>query len=144
MLKDLLQRLFADNGGVVEVETLRRGNYAKFELVEGGAGFVCDKGPVVYLFYQMDELEHEIRIIASHNHGKVYYGASKSRSGVRLGDDYWFETTIDGIMARRLFNKNDGDPVNGYSTYIAALLQKVGFATMHHSDGTDSYIRVID
>lgn len=140
MLKEKLQELFYKNHGVVNCSTLRASNRIAFKTTEDGLGFTCNKGPAVFSFESMDALEHEMKIVAKYNKGKVYYGANAARNGLKLGDDGWFENTIDGILARRCFGKQDGDSVYAASTFIAALLQKVGFATMHSKDSTDAYV----
>ncbi len=140
MLKQKLQELFARYHGVVHCTTLRRSNDITFTVTEDGQGFTCSKGPAVFSFDSMDALEHEMKIVAKYNHGKIYYGANMARNGLKLGEDMWFENTIDGILARRCFNRNDGDSVYAASTFIAALLEKVGFAYMHSKDSTDAYV----
>lgn len=140
MLKDKLIALFRRSNGVVKCATLRRSNVITFTVTEDGEGFVCNKGPAVFPFNTMDALEHEMRIVARYNSNKVYYGANASRNGVKLGENDWMENTIDGILARRCFNKQDGDSIYAASTFIAALLQKVGFATMHSKDSIDAYV----
>ena len=142
MLKEKLIELFKKNHGVVRCQTLRKSNVIKFEVTEDGQGFICDRGPAVFRFDTMDALEHEIKLVAKANNGKVYYGANTARNGVKLGEDFWFENTLDGIMARRCFNKQDGDSVYAASTFIAALLQKVGFAFMNSADSIDAFIRL--
>ena len=141
MLKEELQKLFSNNKGVVKYHTLRRSNIISFNLTPERDGFVCSKGSAVYLFNTMDGLAHEIELMAKYNKdGKVYYGANRARNGIKLGDDPAFENTLDGIINRRCFNKKDGDSVFAASTFIAALLEKVGYAVMHSSDGEDAYI----
>ena len=140
MLADKLRELFAKRGGVITCSTLRKTNRIVFKVTEDGEGFFCDKGPAVFPFKAMDALEHEMKIVAKYNNGKVYYGANMARNGMKLGDDPWFENTIDAILARRCFGKDDGDSVYAASTFIAALLDKVGFASMHSKDTIDAYV----
>ena len=140
MLKEKIQELFKKNKGVIRCSTLRESNRITFKVTEDGQGFTCDKGPAVFPFEAMDALEHEMKIVAKYNNGKVYYGANAARNGLKLGDDPWFENTIDGILARRCFNKDDGDSVYAASTFIAALLDKVEFAVMHSKDSVDAYV----
>ena len=140
MLKQKLEELFANNHGIIRCSTLRRSNIITFKLTDDGEGFVCDRGPAVFTLDSMDALEHEMKIVARYNDGKVYYGANMARNGLKLGDDDWFENTIDGIIARRCFNRQNGDSVYAASTFIAALLEKVGFATMHSKDSLDAYV----
>lgn len=141
MLEQKLRELFKKNGGVIRCSTLQRSNRVTFEVTKDGTGFVCDRGAAIYPFNKMDALEKEIKIIAKSNSGgKVYYGANCARNGLKLGDDPWFETTLDGILALRVFEIEYGKSVYGGSTYIAALLQQVGFAVMHSKDLTDAYI----
>lgn len=140
MLKEKLLELFNENGGVVKCSTLRRSNRITFTVTPDGKGFVCDKGPAVFPFDAMDALEYEMKIVAKYNKGKVYYGANASRNGIKLGAEPWFENTIDCILARRVFNRKDGDSVYAASTFIAALLEKVGFAKMNSTDSTDAFV----
>lgn len=143
MLRQKLEELFKKSGGIVRCSTLRRSNIITFKLTNDGKGFVCNRGSAVYPFDTMDGLESELKIIAKHSKdGKVYYGANMARSGIKLGDDYWFENTLDGIINRRCFNKHDGDTVFAASTFIAALLEKVGFATKFSKDSIDAYIKL--
>ena len=141
MLKQKLQELFNKNKGMIRCSTLRRSNIITFKVTDDGKGFVCNKGSAVYLFDTMDGLAHEIEIMAKYSKdGKVYYGANRARNGIKLGSDPAFENTLDGIINRRCFSKDDGDSVFAASSFIAALLQKVGYAVMHSTDGEDAYI----
>lgn len=140
MLEQKLRELFSKNKGVVRCSTLQRSNRVSFSITKDGSGFVCDRGAAIYPFNKMDALEKEIKMIAKVNGGKVYYGANTARNGLKLGDDPWFETTIDGILALRVFDIQEGKSVYGGSTYIAALLEEVGFAIMHGKDAIDAYI----
>jgi len=141
MLEEKIRELFKKNKGSFACSTLRSSNTVIFKVTEDGEGFVCDKGPAVYPFNKMDALEKEIKLIAKvDKQGKVYYGASAARTSVRLGDDPWIENTINGIAARRIFGKNDGDTVYDAATYLAAIMHAVGFARMHAKDDTDAYI----
>lgn len=141
MLKQKLEELFNKNKGMVRCSTLRRSNIICFKVTDDGKGFVCNKGPATYLFDTMDALAHEIEIMAKYSKdGKVYYGANRARNGIKLGSDSAFENTLDGIINRRCFGKKDGDSVFAASSFIAALLEKVGYAIMHSSDGEDAYI----
>lgn len=140
MLKEKIYESFQRNNGTIKCSTLRQSNRITFKMTEDEQGFTCDRGPAIFSFNSMDALEHEMKIVAKYNNGKVYYGANAARNGLKLGDDGWFENTIDGILARRCFGKQDGDSVYAASTFIAALLQKVGFATMHSKDSTDAYV----
>ncbi len=142
MLEQKLRELFTKSKGVVRCATLRRSNIITFTLTEDGDGFRCDRGPATYLFKTMDGLEKELKIMAKYNNGKIYYGANVARNGVKLGDDPWFENTMDGIINRRCFGKDDGDSAFAASSFIAALLQKVGFAIMFSKDSTDAYIKL--
>ena len=143
MLEKNLRALFTKYNGVVKCVTLRRSNVITFTLTEDGKGFVCDRGPAIYLFNTMDALEKDIKIVAKHSpEGKVYYGANEARNGLRLGENPWFENTLDAMINRVCFDKNDGDSVFAASTFIAALLHKVGFATMYSKDSIDAYIKL--
>lgn len=141
MLEQRLKRAFEKNNGTIKCATLRRSNVITFTKTADGNGFVCNKGSAVYPFDTMDALEHELQIVANYSKdGKIYYGANSARNGLKLGDDYWFENTLDGIINRRCFGKKDGDSAFAASTFIAALLHKVGFAVMNHKDSIDAYI----
>lgn len=141
MLEKVLRKTFEVNGGTITCSTLRSSNDVIFKVTPSGDGFVCDKGPAVYPFNKMDALEKEIKLMAKvDKQGKVYYGATAARTSVRLGDDPWIENTINGIAARRIFDKNDGDTVYDAATYLAAIMHAVGFARMHSRDETDAYI----
>ena len=141
MLEQKLRELFKKNGGVIRCSTLQSSNRVTFKVIKDGTGFVCDRGAAIYPFNKMDDLESEIKTIAKYSKdGKVYYGANLARNGLKLGDDPWFETTLDGILALRVFEIEYGKSVYGGSTYIAALLQQVGFAVMHRKDLIDAFI----
>jgi len=125
MLKQILIDAFKENNGVIRCSTLRASNRIVFKVTEDGEGFVCDKGPAVFPFDCMDALEHEMQIVARFNRGKVYYGANVARNGVKLGDNEWLENTIDGILARRCFNKQDGDSVYAASSLLPPCSKKL-------------------
>lgn len=141
MLEQKLRNIFNKNDGIIRCSTLQRSNRVAFKVTEDGEGFVCDRGGAVYPFDKMDDLEKELKIIAKYNpDGKIYYGASAARTSVKLGSDPWVETTINGILALRVFNIEEGKTIYDGATYIAALLQAVGFAVMHSKDAIEPYI----
>lgn len=140
MLEARLRELFEK--GPVTISTLSKRNIVTFEVTPDGNYFwVPAKGAVKYPFNKMDVLEREIKLMAKYNpDGKVYFGAKSARTSSRLGDDPWVETTINGILAVSVFNIQEGKTIYDGATYIAALLQKVGFAVMHSTDINDPYI----
>ncbi len=141
MLTKFLKDAFVKNQGEVHYHTLRTSNEVTYKMTDDGRGFVVeDKGPAVFPFDVMDSVEEGLELAAKSNNGKVYYGDHESQSGTRLGDNADYDNTIDAIMARRCFDKQDGESVYRCSTYIAALLDCVGFATMHSADTKGRYI----
>ena len=143
MLEEKLRRLFAK--GPVTTSTLSKRNVVTFHVTEDGEAFwVPEKGAAKYPFNKMDDLEREIKLMAKHNNGKVYFGAKSARTSTRLGEDPWLATTINGILAEFVFNIQEGKTVYDGATYIAALLQKAGFAIMHSTDENDPYITLTE
>ncbi len=142
MLETLVKKCFDDNNGIIKTHTLRRTNRITFTVTDDKQGFVCSKGSVVFPFKYLDELEKELQMVAKYNHGKVYFGTRMSQSDFKMGDDPWFENTIDGILARRFFSIPDGKAPYRCSTYISALLREVGFAIPYQSDSVDAYIKL--
>jgi hypothetical protein len=126
----------------VTCPTLSRKTKVTFRAVrtENGFGLQIEKFPDIYPISKMDELEAEIKRIANGNGGRVYYGATLARTGARIDAGGFFDTTLESIIARTLLGKTDGQTVFAVSTYFAALLEKVGFATMNPTNHIDSYI----
>ena len=143
MLEELVRNAFERHHGVIKTHTLNRNNKITFILNKEKDGFVCDKGPAVFYFRFFNGLEKEMKMVSSHFKGKVYYGSQMTHSGVKMGESGWFENTIDGMVARRFFSIPDGKSPYRCAPYVAALLQKVGFASPHPRDSIDNYITLI-
>ncbi len=141
MLTKILKDAFVKNHGEIHYHTLRTSNEVTYKMTDDGRGFIVEKKcRIVFPFEGMDNVEEALKLVAMSNGGKIYYGDHEFHSGARLGGVGGYNDTINAIVARRCLGKQDGESSSRFSTYIAALLECVGFATMHSTDGKGRYI----
>jgi hypothetical protein len=73
--------------------------------------------------------------------GKMYCADSPARNGEKLGSMNLPLTVIDAFVAKKFFNKSEGDSILGCGTYIASVLRWIGVAD-YDKDATGRHIRI--
>lgn len=139
-IKNAITQLFPNGDEKIEIDSLKKLKVpTHIWLSEDGDGVKTNKLP------QTNVLKREEFCVilkqANSNSGKIYRGDALARSGARLGDKL-NENYIDGLVPLVCLGQQYGETVLSRSTYFSGVLEKAGIATIHKSEGQDSYITI--
>lgn len=116
---DIIKNKLIDCGGIATVQSVSGKSYVIYANPDG-ASFSCDELPI----YQYDVF-NKIVALLSQQGGRARKGNGRN---CRLGEGDCTEDTVVGYIAKKYFERNNGDSVYDPVFVLAAILDWAGIA----------------